>query len=372
MAMKAAIKAAIADGLLTFMWIFCASSLGALTYVASSALGLPHGLPTLLITTIIVFLLLFIFGFIGDLLGGATFNPTAIAAFYAAGAGGADSLVSAALRFPAQAAGAVGGALAILEVMPMQYKHMLGGPSLKVDLHTGAIAEGVLTFIITFAVLLIVLRGPRNPLVKNWLLAMSTVTLVVAGSSYTGPSMNPANSISCKREPFSTPSAILTSLLSAALPHPPDSPPRQLSRHYCSLLVPPLRPPTVALRQEPREARSRPRILGQEPLLKISATIQSILGRVSTPSSVTILNNYDWWKDVKLLDFLREVGRFARVGIIMSKESVARLESEQGMSYTEFTYQLIQGYDFVLLFRDEGVKCSDWGQRPVGQHYCWD
>ncbi|KAL0381981.1 UNVERIFIED_CONTAM: Aquaporin SIP1-1 [Sesamum calycinum] len=193
MAMKAAIKAAIADGLLTFMWIFCASSLGAVTYVASSALGLPHGLPTLLITTIFVFLLLFIFGFIGDLLGGATFNPTAIAAFYAAGAGGADSLVSAALRFPAQAAGAVGGALAILEVMPMQYKHMLGGPSLKVDLHTGAIAEGVLTFIITFAVLLIVLRGPSNPLVKNWLLAMSTVTLVVAGSSYTGPSMNPAN-----------------------------------------------------------------------------------------------------------------------------------------------------------------------------------
>ncbi|CAI9776344.1 unnamed protein product [Fraxinus pennsylvanica] len=73
------------------------------------------------------------------------------------------------------AAGAVGGAVAIMEVMPIQYKHMLGGPSLKVDLHTGAIAEGVLTFTITFAVLLIVLRGPSNPLVKNWLLAMSTV-----------------------------------------------------------------------------------------------------------------------------------------------------------------------------------------------------
>ncbi|KAL0372588.1 UNVERIFIED_CONTAM: Tyrosine--tRNA ligase, chloroplastic/mitochondrial [Sesamum calycinum] len=56
----------------------------------------------------------------------------------------------------------------------------------------------------------------------------------------------------------------------------------------------------------------------------ISATIQSILGRVSTPSSVTILNNYDWWKDVKLLDFLREVGRFARVGTMMSKESVRK------------------------------------------------
>lgn len=98
-----------------------------------------------------------------------------------------------ALLFPWQAAGAVGGALAIVEVMPMQYKHMLGGPSLKVDLHTGALAEGVLTFIITFAVLFIVLKGPRSPLLKTWLISMSTVVMIVTGSSYTGPSMNPAN-----------------------------------------------------------------------------------------------------------------------------------------------------------------------------------
>lgn len=77
--------------------------------------------------------------------------------------------------------------------MPTKYKHMLGGPYLKVDLHTGAIAEGVLTFIITFAVLLIVIKGPRNLVIKNWLLSMSTISLIVAGSSYTGPSMNPAN-----------------------------------------------------------------------------------------------------------------------------------------------------------------------------------
>ncbi|GER27940.1 small basic intrinsic protein 1-2, partial [Striga asiatica] len=232
-AMRGPIKSAIADGILTFMWIFCASSLGALTLVVSSALGVAQGLPTLVITTLLVFILLFVFGFIGDLLGGATFNPTATAAFYAAGFGGPDSLFSAAIRFPAQvalnsspllvllslhpylfsfthnipligiimfgddlitrAAGAVCGALAILEVMPIQYKHMLAGPSLKVDLHTGAIAEGVLTFAITFAVLLIIIRGPRSPIIKNLLLAMSTVSLVVAGASYTGPSMNPAN-----------------------------------------------------------------------------------------------------------------------------------------------------------------------------------
>lgn len=92
-----------------------------------------------------------------------------------------------------QAAGAVAGALAILEFMPLQYKHVLGGPSLKVDLHTGAIAEGVLTFIISLAILFIILRGPNSLLLKNWLIAMCTVSLVVAGSGYTGPAMNPAN-----------------------------------------------------------------------------------------------------------------------------------------------------------------------------------
>lgn len=77
--------------------------------------------------------------------------------------------------------------------MPSQYKHMLGGPSIKVDLHTAAVAEGVLTFLITFIVLIIILKVPGGMLVKTWLLAMATVTMVVTGSSYTGPSMNPAN-----------------------------------------------------------------------------------------------------------------------------------------------------------------------------------
>ncbi|XP_051114049.1 tyrosine--tRNA ligase, chloroplastic/mitochondrial-like isoform X2 [Andrographis paniculata] len=106
----------------------------------------------------------------------------------------------------------------------------------------------------------------------------------------------------------------------------------------------------------------------------ISATIRSILGRDSllSPSSFKILNNYEWWKDVKLLDFMRDVGRFARVGTMMSKESVRkRLESEQGMSYTEFTYQLLQGYDFLHLFRAEGVNVQiggsdQWGNITAG------
>ncbi|KAL5547108.1 hypothetical protein UlMin_006795 [Ulmus minor] len=188
-----AIKSAIGDAVLTFMWIFCASSLGALTFIIAGAAGVEGLLwPSLFITTSLVFLLVFVFTVIGEALGGASFNPTGTASFYAAGLG-SDTLFSMALRFPAQALGAVGGALAIKEVMPVQYKHMLGGPSLKVDLHTGAIAEGVLTFLITFAVLFIILRGPRTPILKMWLLACATVAMVVSGSSYTGPSMNPAN-----------------------------------------------------------------------------------------------------------------------------------------------------------------------------------
>lgn len=97
-----AIKAAIGDAVLTAMWIFCASSLGVLTSVLYSAAGV-YGLPLhpLLITTTLVFVLVFVFNIVGAALGGASFNPTATAAFYAAGAG-PTSLFAMALRFPAQ------------------------------------------------------------------------------------------------------------------------------------------------------------------------------------------------------------------------------------------------------------------------------
>ncbi|KAG5064176.1 hypothetical protein JHK85_005359 [Glycine max] len=120
--------------------------------------------------------------------------------------------------------------------------------------------------------------------------------------------------------------------------------------------------------------------------LGISNTIHQILGRAQdsnlvgpnsdsdsdSNSSVVILNNYDWWKDFSLLDFLKRVGKFARVGSMMAKESVRkRLESEQGMSYTEFTYQLLQGYDFLHLFQNEGVSVQiggsdQWGNITAG------
>lgn len=99
-----AIKAAIADGVLTFMWVFCASALGVVTSLIAAALGVAstQWLTTLFITTCIVFVLLFIFGIMGDAMGGATFNPTATAAFHAVGLGGPNSLYAVAVRFPAQ------------------------------------------------------------------------------------------------------------------------------------------------------------------------------------------------------------------------------------------------------------------------------
>nr|XP_043614113.1 aquaporin SIP1-2-like [Erigeron canadensis] len=186
------VKAAISDGVLTCLWVFCASFLGAATSAIAKAIGIQGMASLLLITVSLVFILLFIFGIAASALGGASFNPTATAAFYAVGLGG-DSLISTAVRFPAQAAGAVGGAMASLEFMPLQYKHMLGGPSLKVDMHTGAMAEGVLTFTCTTFVLYIILRGPKSILMKNLLISISMVTLVCFGKGYTGPSMNPAN-----------------------------------------------------------------------------------------------------------------------------------------------------------------------------------
>ncbi|URD84433.1 hypothetical protein MUK42_27779 [Musa troglodytarum] len=181
-----AIRAAAADGLITFLWVFCVSTVRAATSLVTAAVQIQGVAFSLFVTTTLIFALVFVFGLITAAIGGASFNPTATAAFYAAGLGSGNLLHGAPLPRP------VAGALAIMEVMPPQYKRMLGGPSLKVDLHTGAVAEGVLTFIITLAVLWIII-SPRSPVVKTWMVAVSTVAMVVAGAGYTGPAMNPAN-----------------------------------------------------------------------------------------------------------------------------------------------------------------------------------
>ncbi len=89
-------------------------------------------------------------------------------------------------------------------------------------------------------------------------------------------------------------------------------------------------------------------------------------------NAAEIVNNYDWFKGYELLKFYREVGKRITVNYMMSKESVKiRLGSEEGMSYTEFSYQLIQGYDFYWLWKNKNVKLQmggsdQWGNIVTG------
>jgi len=85
-----------------------------------------------------------------------------------------------------------------------------------------------------------------------------------------------------------------------------------------------------------------------------------------------MVNNYDWFKDFSFLNFIREVGKHITVNYMMSKDSVKkRLEGETGMSFTEFTYQLVQGYDFYWLYQNKNCKLQmggsdQWGNIVTG------
>jgi len=85
-----------------------------------------------------------------------------------------------------------------------------------------------------------------------------------------------------------------------------------------------------------------------------------------------MVNNYDWFKDFTFLDFIREVGKHITVNYMMAKDSVKkRLEGETGMSFTEFTYQLVQGYDFYYLWKNHNCALQmggsdQWGNIVTG------
>ena len=65
------------------------------------------------------------------------------------------------------------------------------------------------------------------------------------------------------------------------------------------------------------------------------------------PTAAEMVNNYDWFKGISFLDFIRDVGKHLTVNYMISKDSVRkRIEGDTGISYTEFAYQLMQGYDF--------------------------
>lgn len=91
------------------------------------------------------------------------------------------------------------------------------------------------------------------------------------------------------------------------------------------------------------------------------------------PNSATIVNNYDWFKNMGFLEFIRDAGKHITVNYMLSKDSVQN-RLENGMSFTEFTYQLIQGYDFYYLWKHHRVKLQmggsdQWGNIVTGSEF---
>ncbi|MBO4954859.1 MAG: tyrosine--tRNA ligase [Muribaculaceae bacterium] len=92
------------------------------------------------------------------------------------------------------------------------------------------------------------------------------------------------------------------------------------------------------------------------------------------PNAAEMVNNYDWMKNFSFLDFIRDVGKHITVNYMMAKDSVKKRlsgESQQGMSFTEFSYQLVQGYDFLNLYKEKNCKLQlggsdQWGNITTG------
>ena len=118
-------------------------------------------------------------------------------------------------------------------------------------------------------------------------------------------------------------------------------------------------------------------LLNEETLQKNIAGVRSQLEKYldfnpARENAAEIVNNYDWFKGLGFIDFLRDVGKHITVNYMMSKDSVKkRIEGETGISYTEFAYQLMQGYDFYWLYTHKNCKLQmggsdQWGNITTG------
>ncbi len=113
------------------------------------------------------------------------------------------------------------------------------------------------------------------------------------------------------------------------------------------------------------------KMLSEDTLRENVTGIENQLKRfIDFNAGAELVNNYDWFKDFSLLDFLRDVGKHLTVNYMAAKDSVKR-RMETGISFTEFTYQLIQGYDFYWLWKNKSVKLQlggtdQWGNIVTG------
>lgn len=102
----------------------------------------------------------------------------------------------------------------------------------------------------------------------------------------------------------------------------------------------------------------------------VKAQLERFLDFDCGENSAEMVNNYDWFKEFGFLDFLREVGKYVSVNYMMSKDSV-KTRLTTGISYTEFTYQLLQGYDFYHLYKNKNIRLQmggsdQWGNITTG------
>ena len=119
------------------------------------------------------------------------------------------------------------------------------------------------------------------------------------------------------------------------------------------------------------------KLIGPETLSKNVEGIKNQLSKFidfnsGQSNSAEMINNYDWFKDISFLDFIKDAGKHITINYMMAKDSVKkRLESESGMSFTEFCYQLMQGFDFYHLFTTKNIKLQfggsdQWGNIVTG------
>jgi tyrosyl-tRNA synthetase len=120
-------------------------------------------------------------------------------------------------------------------------------------------------------------------------------------------------------------------------------------------------------------------LLDEETLNKNVAGVKAQLARFlnfesSTENAAQLVNNYDWMKKISLIEFVRDIGKHITVNYMMAKDSVKKRldsDSQTGMSFTEFTYQLFQGYDFYHLYKEKDCKLQmggsdQWGNITTG------
>ncbi|MCE5206495.1 MAG: tyrosine--tRNA ligase [Porphyromonadaceae bacterium] len=120
-------------------------------------------------------------------------------------------------------------------------------------------------------------------------------------------------------------------------------------------------------------------LLDEETLRHNQEAIKTQLARFldfesNIPNKAILVNNYDWMKDYSFLNFIRDIGKHITVNYMMAKDSVKKRlsgESSEGMSFTEFSYQLMQGYDFLHLYREKGCRLQlggsdQWGNITTG------